>query len=191
MSIYAYGIRIAWLAVLGYWLWSSRAVKRTASQEPLTIRLAAYWLPLVAAMVLLGPGRWFGHSWLREQLLPYTTPVFAVGSALGLAGAVLCIYSRFLLGRNWSVSVQLKHDHELIQSGSYGLIRHPIYTGFLLLFLGSAAMIGEWRGLLAVVIVFVSFWRKLRLEEKWLGLHFGPAYQSYRTRTKALIPAVL
>jgi len=51
-------------------------------------------------------------------------------------------------------------------------------------------MIGEWRGLLSIAIVFISFWRKLRLEEAWLGQHFGPAYQQYRQRTKALIPAI-
>lgn len=52
-------------------------------------------------------------------------------------------------------------------------------------------MVGDWRGLLAVAIVFASFWRKLQLEEKWLGQHFGPAYQVYREQTKALIPVVL
>ena len=191
MSLFAYGIRLSWIAVLVYWAWSARGVKRPASQESLAIRYFAYVLPLVVAALLLGPGRWFGQSWLRDLLLPHTSEVYAGGLALGIAGAALSIYSRALLGRNWSASVQLKHDHELVQSGPYRFVRHPIYTGFLLLFLGSAVMIGEWRGLLSVAIVFVSFWRKLRLEETWLGQHFGPAYQAYRQRTKALIPAVL
>jgi len=191
MSLFAYGIRLSWIAVLVYWAWSARGVKRPASQESLVVRYFAYVLPLVVAALLLGPGRWFGQSWLRDQLLPHNSEVYAAGLALGIAGAALSIYSRALLGRNWSASVQLKHDHELIQSGPYRFVRHPIYTGFLLLFLGSAVMIGEWRGLLSVVIVFVSFWRKLRLEEKWLGQHFGAAYQAYRQRTKALLPALL
>jgi len=190
MSPFAFGIRLSWLAVIGYWALSARGVKRAASQESLAVRYLAYVLPLVVAAVLLGPGRWFGHSWLREQLIPHIAPVHGAGLALGMAGAVLCIYSRLILGRNWSASVQLKHDHELIQSGPYRFVRHPIYSGFLLLFLGSAVMIGEWRGLLSIAIVFISFWRKLRLEEAWLGQHFGPAYQQYRQRTKALIPAI-
>jgi len=190
MSPFAFGIRLSWLAVIVYWTLSARGVKRAASQESLAVRYLAYVLPLAVAALLLGPGHWFGHSWLRDQLIPHTTPVYAVGLALAMAGAVLCIYSRLILGRNWSASVQLKHDHELIQNGPYRFVRHPIYTGFLLLFLGSAVMIGDWRGLLSVAIVFISFWRKLRLEEAWLGQHFGPAYQAYRQRTKALIPAV-
>ena len=189
--LFGHGLRLTWVAVLGYWLWSARSAKRAVSQESLPVRFAAYWLPLAIAVLLLGPGSWFGHSVLREQFVPHTIPVYAVGLGLAVAGAVLCIYSRFLLGRNWSATVQLKQDQELIQAGPYGTIRHPIYTGFLLLFLGNAVMVGDWRGLLAVAIVFVSFWRKLRLEEKWLGEHFGAAYQEYRSHTKALIPAVL
>jgi protein-S-isoprenylcysteine O-methyltransferase Ste14 len=112
---------------------------------------------------------------------------------LGLAvcGAVLAIYSRFLLGRNWSATVQLKQDHELIRHGPYRLIRHPIYTGLLLLFLGNAVMVGDWRGLLAVAIVFASFWRKLRLEESWLARHFGQSYRDYQAQTNKLFPWVL
>ncbi|AXK71266.1 isoprenylcysteine carboxylmethyltransferase family protein [Lysobacter sp. TY2-98] len=188
---FEHALRITWLVVIGYWLWSARSAKGVASQESLAVRVAAYWLPLLVAVLLLGPGPWFGHSLLREQFVPHTVPVYAVGLGLAVAGALLCIYARMLLGRNWSATVQLKHDHELIQQGPYRFIRHPIYTGFLLLFLGNAVMVGDWRGLLAVAIVFVSFWRKLRLEETWLGQHFGPAYAAYRQRTKALIPAVL
>ncbi|GAB1595649.1 methyltransferase family protein [Lysobacter claricitrinus] len=190
-ALFEHALRITWIVVLGYWLWSARSAKGASLQESLATRLVAYWIPLLVAALLLGPGPWFGHSWLREQFVPHTAPVYAVGLALAVAGAALAIYSRVLLGRNWSATVQLKHDHELIERGPYRFVRHPIYTGFLLLFLGNAVMVGDWRGLLAVAIVFVSFWRKLQLEEKWLGMHFGGAYLAYRRRTKALVPAVL
>lgn len=186
-----HALRITWLVVIGYWLWSARSAKGVVAQESFAVRLVAYWLPLLVAVLLPGPGPWFGHSLLREQFVPHTVLVYSLGLGLAVAGAALSIYSRALLGRNWSATVQLKHDHELIQQGPYRFIRHPIYTGFLLLFLGNAIMVGDWRGLLAVAIVFASFWRKLRLEETWLGQHFGPAYQIYRQHTKALIPAVL
>jgi protein-S-isoprenylcysteine O-methyltransferase Ste14 len=103
----------------------------------------------------------------------------------------VCERGIVLLGRNWSAAVQLKQGHELITSGPYRLVRHPIYTGLLLLFLGNAVMVGDWRGLLAVAIVFVSFWRKFRLEETWLAGHFGESYRLYQARAKALIPAIL
>jgi protein-S-isoprenylcysteine O-methyltransferase Ste14 len=188
---FEHALRLTWLAVLGYWLWAALWAKRIKRQESFVKRLFAYWLPLFIALQLLGPGEWFGHSVLREQFVPHTTLVYSVGLALAISGALLAISSRFMLGRNWSATVQLKQDHELITRGPYRFVRHPIYTGLLVLFLGNAVMVGDWRGLLAVAIVFVSFWRKLRLEEKWLTQHFGDPYILYQARTKALIPAVL
>jgi protein-S-isoprenylcysteine O-methyltransferase Ste14 len=87
--------------------------------------------------------------------------------------------------------VQVKQDHELIQRGPYRFVRHPIYTGLLLAFFGTAVAIGEWRGLICVAIVAASFWFKLRLEERWMRENFGAAYEQYMQRTKALIPGVL
>ena len=77
------------------------------------------------------------------------------------------------------------------RSGPYRLVRHPIYTGLLLAFLGTAIAIGQWRGVLALLIVFVALWRKLRLEERWLGEIFGEAYARYRAEVAALIPFLL
>lgn len=188
---YEHALRITWLAVAGYWLWAARSAKPIEQQESLSKRLLAYWLPLLIAVLLLGPGEWFGHSLLREQFVPHTALVYSIGLTLAVVGAGLAIISRAMLGRNWSATVQLKQGHELITHGPYRLVRHPIYTGLLVLFLGNAVMVGDWRGLLAVSIVFASFWRKLRLEELWLAKHFGEPYHLYQARTKALIPAVL
>lgn len=146
----------------------------------------------MVAGLLLGLGEWFGHSPLREQFLPHSLIVYSMGLGLAFFGAAaLANFSRALLGRNWSATVQLKQEHELITTGPYRLVGHPIYTGLLMLFLGNAMMVGDWRGLLAVAIVFASFWRKFRLEEVWLAKHFGEPYRLYQATTKALIPAVL
>lgn len=184
-------IRIAWCVVLGYWLWAARKVKGAQRKEPAIKRLFAYWLPLIVAALLLGPGPWFGHSLFRMPFMSTTLLVGIAAVALAIVGASLAIYSRVLLGLNWSATVQLKERHELITGGPYRWIRHPIYTGFLLMFLGHALLIGEWRGLLAVAIVFASFWRKLQLEESWLVEHFGESYRAYQSCTKALIPGLL
>jgi len=74
---------------------------------------------------------------------------------------------------------------------AYALVRHPIYTGLLLAFVGSAVARGEWRGLLAVALVFVALWRKLRLEEKWMRAQFGESYAAYSRRVAALVPHVI
>jgi protein-S-isoprenylcysteine O-methyltransferase Ste14 len=143
------------------------------------------------AFGLLGPGEWFGHNWLREGIVPHTVPVIAIALMIVVTGVALACWSRYLLGRNWSSVVQIKQDHELIEAGPYRYIRHPIYTGILLAFIGSALKVGDVRGIFAVLIVFISFWRKLRMEERMLGETFGEVYVAYRARTKALIPGVL
>lgn len=185
------GLRLSWGAVLAYWAWSAHRAKPTEQIEPRALRVVAYWLPLALALALLGPGEWFGHGVLREQFVPHSLPVYAIGVASCLAGAALAIWSRWLLGSNWSSVVALKQDHELIEAGPYRRVRHPIYSGLLLLFLGNALLVGDWRGLLAVAIVAASFWRKLRLEEAWLTQRFGARYRDYMGRTHALVPGLL
>jgi len=79
----------------------------------------------------------------------------------------------------------------LITSGPYRFVRHPIYSGLLLAFVGTALARAEWRGVLAVVLVVWALWRKLRTEEQRMREHFGPAYDEYARRTPALIPFIL
>ena len=129
-----------------------------------------------------------GHSLLREQFVPHTTLVYSLGLLLCIAGAALAIWSRAILGANWSAQVQIKQGHELIRRGPYALVRHPIYTGLILLFAGNAVMVGDWRGVISVAIVVVSFWRKYLLEEKLMTQEFGQAYLDYRKRTYPLFP---
>jgi protein-S-isoprenylcysteine O-methyltransferase Ste14 len=186
-------IKGIWLAFALCWLWYARQVKAVQRRESRGLRFAKYWLPLIAAGALLGPGHWYGSGdgWLKLQWLPERDWLQALGCALALAGVALAVRARQVLGENWSVAVQLKRGHELIERGPYRWVRHPIYSGLLLAFLGTAVLVGELRGLLALAIVAVSFWFKLRLEERWLGEQFGAAYADYKTRVKALVPGIL
>lgn len=184
-------IKAMWLIFALYWLWGWRRVKGAQRKEAIVPRLVKYWLPLVIAIALIGPGDWFGSSWLRARMYPASAATAVLGALLTMLGVAFACWARYVLGRNWSSVVQVKQDHELIQSGPYRWVRHPIYTGLLLAFLGTAMAIGEWRGLICVVIVAVSFWFKLKLEERWMLDNFGVAYESYMQRTKALIPGLL
>jgi protein-S-isoprenylcysteine O-methyltransferase Ste14 len=103
-------------------------------------------------------------------------------------GLLIAVWARVHLARNWSGTVTIKRDHELIASGPYAYVRHPIYTGLLVAFIGSAMARGEWRGVLAVVIVWAALWRKLRLEERWMVERFGHQYTAYKRRVPALLP---
>lgn len=185
-------IRVLWLCFGLYWLWGWRRVKSARRSEPALPRLLKYWLPLAVAVLLLaGPDEWYAGSWLGQHLLPPSLLIALAGTALTALGVAFACWARYVLGRNWSSVVQVKQDHELIQRGPYACVRHPIYSGLLLAFFGTALAIGEWRGLLSVVIVFASFWFKLRLEERWMRESFGPVYEGYMQRVKALIPGVL
>jgi protein-S-isoprenylcysteine O-methyltransferase Ste14 len=86
--------------------------------------------------------------------------------------------------------VTLKQDHELVETGPYRWIRHPIYTGILLAFAGSALARAEWRGLLALLIATAALARKIRIEERWLTELFGARYQDYSRRSWALFPGL-
>ncbi|WP_313319434.1 isoprenylcysteine carboxylmethyltransferase family protein [Stenotrophomonas sp.] len=190
-TFFALAVTLCWAVVLLYWGLTALQAKPVSRTESAHKQLLAYWLPLLIAVLLLGPGEWFGHSWLRERFVPHSLPVHGLGLLLCVAGASLAIWARWRLGRNWSGNVQIKQSHELITNGPYALVRNPIYSGFLLMFSGTALMVGDWRGVIAVLIVFVSFWVKLKQEERFLSAHFGQAYRDYAQHTKLLIPWVL
>jgi len=177
-----------WLAWFAYWWTAARGVKPAIRRESAWSR-AAHFVPLGIAGLLLAaptmPG-WLGSLWSRPN-----GSLFAAGAALVLGGLLFTVWARVVLGGNWSGSVTLKREHEIIRSGPYRWIRHPIYTGLLLAFVGSALARPEWRGGLAVLIVVVALWRKLRLEERWLAELFGPAYSDYKRHSWALLPFVI
>lgn len=185
------GLRITWIIVMGYWLISAFSAKKVKTQESFLKQFLYYWFPLIIAVLLLGPGEWFGHSLLRENFVPHSNLVGGIGLSISIIGAIIACWSRYKLGRNWSLSVQRKENHELIQSGIYKIVRHPIYTGLLLLFIGNTLIVGDYRGILAVLIVSISFWIKLNKEEKLLIETFGNQYKEYKNKTKALIPFIL
>ncbi|MCB9183275.1 MAG: isoprenylcysteine carboxylmethyltransferase family protein [Flavobacteriales bacterium] len=177
-----------WLVILLIWLMLGLRSKSVQAREPWVKRVLFYWLPVAVAFLLLGPGPWFGHSWLRENFIVHSNTVGYVGLMLAVAGASLAIWARVLLGANWSLSVQHKQQHALITSGPYSKVRHPIYTGLLLAFAGNVLIVGDWRGLLALALLFVAFWMKLRKEEQLMLEVFGEDYRAYMNRTGTLLP---
>ena len=177
-----------WLAWAAYWLWSSRHVKRVRRRES-TFSRAAHLVPLTLAAALLAtpslPG-WLGERWLAAG------PMSGIaGASLVALGLALSVWARRILGGNWSATVTLKEEHEIVQTGPYSVVRHPIYTGLLIALGGSAVVRGEWRGVVAFAIAATALWRKLRIEERWLTEAFGLRYADYVRRTRALIPFIL
>ena len=176
-----------WLAWLLYWWISARNVKANRWQEPLKSQLT-HRVPLILAALLLAVPRWWPRL-LRARFVPPGTFFPVLGAVLVAAGLGFSVWARRHLGRNWSADVVVKEDHALIRTGPYRLLRHPIYTGILLAFLGMAVTIGEWRTLLAFVLAVVSFGRKSLVEEDRMGETF-PEYEQYRRETAAIIPFI-
>jgi protein-S-isoprenylcysteine O-methyltransferase Ste14 len=189
MSAAAPAITALWVAWMLYWWASSRNVKPTRRQESLASR-AAHVIPLTVAVWMIAAPKLPG-GFLGERLFPIAPLPVSLGVAAVAVGLAFTVWARICLGRNWSATVTLKQDHELVRTGPYRFVRHPIYTGLLVAIAGSAVVRGEWRAALAVVIAFVALWRKLRLEERWLEETFGDAYVRYRAEVAALIPFLL
>jgi protein-S-isoprenylcysteine O-methyltransferase Ste14 len=176
-----------WIGWLAYWMAASGSTKPTARTESWRSRVA-YSLPLWGSAFLL-LDRHLGV--LSARFLPDVQGLEAAGVAVTAVGLGFAIWARVHLGANWSGEVTVKQDHELVRSGPYAVVRHPIYTGLSLAFLGTAIAFGEWRALLALALAVGSFWYKLRIEERVMRETFGPAYDAYARDVRALIPFVL
>ncbi len=178
-------IRGLWILFALYWLVSALKRKRTKQRESWLQRLL-YVLPLFVAFSLFRPEAQYG--WLSTRFVPDTRGVQQIAILLTAAGIGMAIWARWHLGANWSGVVTLKEGHELIRTGPYRAIRHPIYTGILLAILGTAVAVGEIRGLLAVAITWLSFYIKARREESFLAQEFGPRFAEHQQHTGMFLP---
>jgi protein-S-isoprenylcysteine O-methyltransferase Ste14 len=178
---------VCWGVVIAFWIVSALSVKRTKTQQPLPHRLLYLVLTALAAILLNGSARII--HWNRV-VIPHTLATGIVGDALVLSGLFIAIWARVTLGGNWSARVTLKEDHELIQRGPYRVVRHPIYSGLLLMILGTAILAGHIGGFITLVVCFGGFWMKLRQEEALLTKHLA-GYSEYMRHTKALVPFFL
>jgi protein-S-isoprenylcysteine O-methyltransferase Ste14 len=183
---YEFFFPVVWIFFFLYWQTRAANTKTTQRLEPAASRVLRVFIFLIA-IVLLATTR-IPMPWLYRQLWPVGYLPFWLGAAVTIAGLLFAVWARAHLGRNWSSSVTIKQGHELITTGPYAQVRHPIYTGILTGFLGMAIAISQVRGFIVFVLVFLAFWSKLRMEEEWMRSQFGEAYGTYAQRTTALVP---
>lgn len=175
-----------WLLWLVFWIAAALGAKETQRQESAVSRLSHH-IPFILGGVLLGWPRILGMH-LEQRFLPQTLTLFWVAAALIAIGLGFSIAARVRLGGNWSGSVTVKKDHELICTGPYALVRHPIYTGLLLALIGTVLFVGKWRALIALVPLVVAIFRKIAIEERFMSEQFGDTYARYRAQVPALVP---
>jgi protein-S-isoprenylcysteine O-methyltransferase Ste14 len=179
-------IRVCWIIFIAVWLLGAVSTKRTIYRES-SAKRARYWLVLVIGYFLVIKSSSLPPplDWL---VVPHTNLSASIGAFLCMSGLVFAIWSRVILGRNWSGVITLKEGHELIERGPYRVVRHPIYTGILAMFAGTAIAMGYFGGFLGLLLVFVSFWLKLKREEDLMLKHFPDKYAAYQRRVKRIIP---
>ena len=175
-----------WLLFGAYWLVSALKRKKTKQRESVLQRFG-YTVPLALGFYLLYQSQPL-YRWLDNRFFPAGPLGEWLGVLLTAAGIGVAFWARWHLGTNWSGVVTLKEGHELIRTGPYRTIRHPIYTGILLALLGTAITLGHVRALLMVAIVWLSFYLKARREESFLSQEFGPGFAEHKQHTGMFLP---
>lgn len=179
---------VSWAAVILYWLAMAGRVKRSIERAPGWPR---FLMTVVVIIILVAWGELSRRGLVSDQRLwPRSIAITVIGEVLAVGGAMFAIWARTTLGANWSASVTYKQGHELIVRGPYRVVRHPIYTGLLLLLIGTTLIIGTPGWVAALAGGFLVMVGKLRMEERLMVQHFPEEYSEYRGRVRGLIPFV-
>lgn len=177
---------LLWVAFLVVWLiWAIRT-KPVQRRESVSSRLS-YTIITFIAFYLMFSGN-VPQAFLRVPLFSPNWVTDVAGIAITCAGIAFAVWARVYLGGNWSSSVTLKVGHQLVRSGPYRFVRHPIYTGMTLAMLGTGIARAQVRGAIAVVLVYIGFKIKSRIEERVMIDTFGAEYEEYRRSTGAILP---
>jgi protein-S-isoprenylcysteine O-methyltransferase Ste14 len=125
---------------------------------------------------------------LGRALLPAGAGLARLGFVAALVGLAIALWARIHLGNYWSDKVVLREDHQLIRTGPYRYMRHPIYSGVLLGVLGTALIVDQWRGLLAFALLLANYTIKAKREERILADRFSEEFAQHRSGTGFLLP---
>ncbi|MGH8320255.1 MAG: methyltransferase family protein [Steroidobacteraceae bacterium] len=190
-DFYQHFFYITWTLWIIVWLVLARNVKVTVRRQAALPRLLNTGLLLCAAALLCVPG--VPVPELSVRFLPGSQWKFwaGLGAALTLVGLLFTVWARIYLGRNWSGVAALKADHELVTGGPYRWVRHPIYSGLVLAFAGTAVATGQWRGVLAVALSLIAVAHRIIIEERFMRQQFGAVYDAYAQRVRALVPGLI
>jgi protein-S-isoprenylcysteine O-methyltransferase Ste14 len=195
MSPVQYIVTICWAIFCLYWLVSARSVKSTRQTKgwlagnwhSIWLLIGGLFLSNVPFLAKVG----VPVSSLTILLIPHSIVINAGIIVFAVTGLIVAMMARRTLAGNWSGAVAFKENHQLITTGLYHYVRHPIYTGILLLVLGTALSVGTLSAGIGFVIIVLGIGFKLRAEEALLTQHFPKEYPPYKNRTKALIPYIV
>jgi protein-S-isoprenylcysteine O-methyltransferase Ste14 len=181
----------SWIAAA---LWTARTVKRRGLSGELlyrTLTLGGFVL-LLAPIMRSVDGHIEIANWPGVLGTRYWIPPLAIGWTMvgvATAGFLFAWWARIYLGRLWSGTITRKEGHSVVDTGPYGIVRHPIYTGIIAAAIATAIVSGTLHAILGAAALIVGYWLKARLEERFLSQELGTdAYNSYRRRVPMLVP---
>jgi len=177
-----------WGVFIAVWVLAAIFTKRTVYRESGAQRLG-YMIPILIGCYLLFRGYRLPYPF-NVRIIPDTDAILIAAAILCICGLGFCFWARAVLGRNWSGSVTLKENHELIVSGPYRLVRHPIYTGLLAMVIATAIQQGHIGGIIGLILISVSLWIKSSHEEEVMRKQFPNQYAAYQKRVKRIIPSL-
>jgi protein-S-isoprenylcysteine O-methyltransferase Ste14 len=175
---------IGWAAFWIYWIiaaFSTRSAKRGRISWAREIRIRAVIFVLTIVLIRVGAFRDHGLG---------TDPWRAgAGLVLFAAGLAFSIWARVHIGHNWGSPMTQRNDPELVTTGPYRLVRHPIYSGILFAGVGTALAL-NWSWLIVVALAGIYFVYSAVAEERNLTDQFPDAYPAYKRSTKMLVPSI-
>jgi protein-S-isoprenylcysteine O-methyltransferase Ste14 len=174
-------IGAGWVAFWLYWLVASIGVKVGQTRWG---RFAGIRVVIILVFLLLVRDKALkGHTTIHNPWLQ------GIGLAVFLLGLALAIWARVYLGRNWGMPMSQKADPELVTTGPYSRVRHPIYSGIILAMIGTTIAVDVY-WLVAVVILGAYFVYSASMEERFMADRFPDSYPEYKRSTKMLIPFI-
>ncbi|ACP25355.1 putative transmembrane protein [Sinorhizobium fredii NGR234] len=192
MSIASIG-QIIWVLGIVGWYFIRRPYERRAKRVEVVSnrRSASETIGLAAALVGLGivPGFYVVTGIPEAADYPASGWAVAIGTLVFAAAMWVFRRTHKELGRNWSITLEIRDRHELISGGPYALVRHPMYTSFMLMGVGQAFLLSNWvMGFAGLVGFAILFFLRVDKEERMMLETFGPQYRAYMERTKRIIP---
>jgi protein-S-isoprenylcysteine O-methyltransferase Ste14 len=175
-------ILVGWVGFWIYWLAASVGVKtgRTRWGQFAGIRVGIILIILLLARLRVLKGHTVTHDAVLE----------GIGLGLFLLGLAVAVWARIYLGGNWGMPMTRKDNPELVTTGPYHLIRHPIYSGILLAMIGTAIAVSVY-WLIAAVVIGGYFIYSATVEERYMAERFPDTYPGYKRSTKMLVPFLL
>ena len=179
-------LRYIWSGFGIYWVAAGLKGRAAQTQEPHFFRVTRLSILFLVFLLLFWSRTSVGF--LGARFLPDIPAIAYCGFAATLVGLVTALWARIHLGQYWSDKVMLQAGHRLVRTGPYACMRHPIYSGVLFAIAGTAIILGQWRGLLAFLLMLANYSIKARREEEILRAQFGAEFEEHQSRAGFLLP---